>query len=424
MCKVITTWYVCCVSQRPEPRREYCTKFWYRTCHVVLQEIEETSTLCANCKFKRECQEGGIDASAVLEQEKIALLNEVQQDEGFMPYEMQAWETSANISELLMYNGEMPQFIQEHQAFIPIIEMLEYKAHTAETVELQQDDWPKYIDYDGGDRGQNQHRLAPIQTRRQRQTKETLGSTTELGHKRKRRSRSDERETEKKHHRRRKAQIPTGEMSGGQEHNLEEWIILSQPIQKQGRNVYRTYACQELIAMQQSPQKLGMIARELAQEYDLDSVLVQENLGINGTQQQQLYREWRDKSCQGLTSVSSGACTPMINNEQIPIDSNITQSIPVKEEAPSNKGIRQSDAEENQAFNALQNRVIEQTDNLSAFDESGQMQPGFFHIDREDYDSLDFKTIMNATDAANQWLEAEQYRLPITGSMRDHDALP
>ena len=389
---------------------------------MVLQEIEETSTPCANCKFKRECHEGGIDASAVLEQEKTALLDPAQQDEAFMPYQMQAWETAANTSELLMFRGALPQLIQEHQAYIPINGMPGYKAHTTETVEVQQQDWPKYIDYDAGDLGQNQHRQTSSQTRRQRQTKETLLSTTELGHKRKRRSLSYERETKKKHHRRRKARIPTVKMPGGQEPNLEEWIILSQPIQKQGRHAYRTYACQELIAMQQSPQKLSMIARELAQEYDLDSVLDQENSGTNGTQQQQLYRAWRDKSCPGLTSVSCGACTPRINNEQDPIGSGITQSIPI-EEAPSDKGIGQSDAEEPQAFDAPQNLDIKRTENLSASEENVQIQPGIFHIDQEDYDSLDFETMMNATDAAEEWLEAEQNRLSITGSMGDHHAL-
>ncbi|MCJ1386005.1 hypothetical protein MMC17_009130 [Xylographa soralifera] len=370
-----------------------------------------------------DCQEYGIDASAVFERERTEFFNDALQDEAFMPNSMQAWDIPADTTESLTYGEILPQPIQERQTYIPTNEILGFQAHIAETVEEQQEDWAQYIDFDGGDLGQKKPRLISTQTRRQRQTKNTPVFTADSRHKHKRRFRSHEHETLKKHHKRQKAQIPKEKMPGSVGQNIEEWIVLSQPIQKQGRNAYRTYACQELIAMQQSPQRLSMIARELAQEFDLDSTLEPESLGIEITQRRQRHREWTEKSRREHISIARGGCAPMMNNEQTPMTCGTTQLVPVEEGALSENGIGQSDGEEAQALKAPQNLSFEQTDNQSHVEIGLQEQLEIFHMNQEDYDSLDFEAIMNDAYAANQWVEAEQYGLPITGIMEDGDAL-
>ncbi|MCJ1319458.1 hypothetical protein MMC15_004794 [Xylographa vitiligo] len=405
MCREITTSYFCCTSQSPEPRYDYCPDYWYRSCQRIKQDTERSPAPCADCKFKQECQEGGIDASTVLEKEKIELFNETQQDEALMLHLMQAEEIPADTSGPLLYRGTMPYLIQERQTYAPTSEILEYQAQD------QQEAWGQYSYYDGGYLGQTQQRLASTRTRRQRQTMNTLVSTN----KRTRPSRSYGGEIAKKQFKRRKAE--------NRKENLEEWIILSQPKQKQGRNVYRTYACQELIAMQQSPQKLSMIARELAQDFALDSMLEQENLGTDVLQRRQIYREWRDKSRKALTPIPCEGCTPMIDNEQTPIARAITQPVPVEEESVSEEDIRQSAADGIQALDAEQTLYNEKIDNLSVVKEGIQTQPETFHMEQEDYEHLDLETMMDAIDAANLWVDVEQYALQKTDSMEDLDAL-
>ncbi|MCJ1286907.1 hypothetical protein MMC26_006253 [Xylographa opegraphella] len=367
-----------------------------------------------------DCQANGIDASSVFEKERVDLFSDPLLDEAFMQTLTQAWE-----SEQLLYGETMPQLTQEHQTYVNTSGTLGHQAPTPETADERQKDWALCIG--NNNLGQNQQSLRSTQIQRQRQTKDTPVSTAELGHKRKQHSRSHEHSIDKKYHRRRKAQNRTEKMAGSQGQNLEEWIVISQPIQKQGRNSYRTYACQELILMQQSPQRLSMIAKELAQDFALDSTLEQETPGIEVLQRRQLYREWRDQSCQGLRLVSRGACTPTINDEQMPATSNIMHPVAVDEKASSERAMGQPDAEETQILNVPQNLELAQTTNPSIIDETIEVQPEILQVDQDHdgYRSLEFEefdSMMNATFADLWWTEAEQYEVPIISSTGDRDA--
>ncbi|MCJ1293414.1 hypothetical protein MMC34_004969 [Xylographa carneopallida] len=424
MCKETTIWFDCCFSHKPESRREHCSKYWYSACTVVVNETEINSTLCADCKFKRECHEGGIDASAVLEKENPGLFNELQQNEALMLFLMQNGELPADTSEPLLYEEPAPQLRQERRC-VPTSKIIGYNDYTVEATLEQHQVWTQGIDFDGLDLGQYPlQRLKPHQPRRQRQTKDTPVSTPGSEHKRKRRSRSSEHDTARKHHKRRKAQNLNEKMPRGLEQSPKEWVVVSQPLQKQGRNVYRIYACQELIAMQQSPQKLSMIARELAQDFALDCVPDQENLRIEASQRRQLYREWRDKSCRGLPLVARTACTTISNNEQTLIVSGMTHSVPVGEAAPSEEDIGRSDAEGIQALDIQQNLDIKQTGNQDVAEEGGQqMQPEVFSMDQEVFKSLNLETMMDAAYLWDQWDGPEQCELPKMSSVEDLDAL-
>ncbi|MCJ1391151.1 hypothetical protein MMC18_004013 [Xylographa bjoerkii] len=379
-----------------------------------------------------ECREIGIDPMPVLQIAGHSSTNSAQLYELSIPQLTQDWQP-ADTHTPLGYLGTMPQLTQGCQIFVPTSGRLGYQDHLVEATGEQKQRWEEFIDYNRGDLIPKQRRPTANQARRQRQTKGIPEFITESGHKRTRVSRSYERETEKKQPKRQKAEGPRRKMLEEQRQNTEEWILVPEPIEKQGRNAYRIHACQELMAMQQSPRMLSMIARELSQDYDLDNLPEQENLGIEAMQRRQHYREWRDKPRREHTAGPHGECAPMINEEQIPLAGDGSRPLSVGEEASRGNHNGQSEAKEErtgvtndetiQKTNAQQNLNFGRTENQSVVQEGFQMQPGTVHTGHDTDTDVDWETMMNKEYEAIQWLDAEQSGAPVPYGTEELDVL-
>ncbi|MCJ1405032.1 hypothetical protein MMC11_008258 [Xylographa trunciseda] len=344
--------------------------------------------------------------------ERTVLANEMQQ------HDAEAWETAADTSTPLGYEKTMYQSVQDGQTSVFASGRLGYQDHIVETAGKEQQ-WGQLAENNMEDARQMQQRLTPTGAKRQRQTKHIPVSTTESGRKRKRATFSHKRRTENKQPKRQKAEGSMRIMLEEQRQTIEGWIIVTQPIEEQGRNAYRTYACQELIAMQQTPQKLSMIARELAQEFELDSVLEQERHGIEATQRQNIYRDWRDQSL-GNTAVLPHA--PMTTKEQIPRISYRTRPMPVERLSRNDEGIENLEieeqrteatrADETQNIVSPQNPNLEHTENEGTGEQGLHSQSGGVEGDPGSLADIDWSAYF-----------AEEYGIPIDWSSEEFDAL-
>ena len=396
MCRDVTIWYLCCGMLSEKTRRNRCKYSWYRPCEEVPHDIEDADAPCADCKFKRECQRlCGIDPSAQLETKSARSLNRGQL-QGVMPHSTQHWQFPGEMSDLPGHGGLRFQQARECQTAALASGGSEYQAQGTEIIGEQQQEWERWVDWDGGCPTQDQQRLTSFLNRRQSPTNNSQASTAMLIHKRKRASRIQEGDAEKKQNKRQKTAKVRSKTPNEQARVTEEQNdITAHVVKEQCRDKYRAHAFQELMKSPEMPQKLQMIIRELAQEYGVDMPPEKDLLKVEASKKQAHYTKQTDVPNSEQRPTAYEDHTQILEEAQLSIVCEDLQPIPIKEESSGVEQMEQSEIDEQEPESnedeELQIEICQQKLNAESIENQsidGQRPEVQSHISEADRDPV------------------------------------